>query len=239
MRRYLARNHLGLLALFLALGGSSYAAFSLPANSVTTREVKNHSLLRQDIAPGQARRGARGRPGPAGATGELGPVGSKGDSGPKGVTGSKGPQVESPAWHELSPSEFGSHTCFFFFPVVSRWLDYSDFGAGEPTASTVAYYKDPFGVVHLKGIAALEIGNFGGLYCDAPQMIFTLPPGNRPEVDEIFARWSKQDGTIQPGRVDVLASGDVHVKQSGAGFNLSTGSGTWYSLDGITFRAGG
>jgi len=60
--RYLKHHHLALLALFVASGGVSYAAAELPANSVTTRQVKDHSLLRRDFKRGQL---LRGPPGPA------------------------------------------------------------------------------------------------------------------------------------------------------------------------------
>ena len=66
MRRHLTYpNVVASLALFVALGGSSYAALKLPKNSVTTREVKNGSLLGKDFKPGQLRAG------PAGATGPV------------------------------------------------------------------------------------------------------------------------------------------------------------------------
>ena len=54
------------LALALALGGTGYAAFKLPANSVTTREVKNRSLLAVDFKLGQLPAGPQGAAGPAG-----------------------------------------------------------------------------------------------------------------------------------------------------------------------------
>ena len=44
---YLRRNALAALALvcsLLALAGASYAAFSLPANSVGRAQIKNHSI---------------------------------------------------------------------------------------------------------------------------------------------------------------------------------------------------
>ena len=47
-------------ALFLALGGVSYAATTLPRNSVTTVQVKDHSLLAKDFARGQIPRGPAG-----------------------------------------------------------------------------------------------------------------------------------------------------------------------------------
>jgi hypothetical protein len=41
---HLRANTVAYLALFVALGGSSYAAFRLPANSVGARQLKNHSI---------------------------------------------------------------------------------------------------------------------------------------------------------------------------------------------------
>jgi hypothetical protein len=63
------------IALAAALGGTSYAAFTLPRNSVTTREVKNRSLRAVDFARGQLPRGPRGRTGPAGPAGPSGAAG--------------------------------------------------------------------------------------------------------------------------------------------------------------------
>jgi hypothetical protein len=67
------------LALVLAIGGSSYAAISLPRNSVGssqlrkssvgTRVLRNHGVHETDLAPRTRRalRGQRGSTGPAGA----------------------------------------------------------------------------------------------------------------------------------------------------------------------------
>jgi len=41
---HLRANTVAYLALFIALGGTSYAAFNLPANSVGTRQIRNHSI---------------------------------------------------------------------------------------------------------------------------------------------------------------------------------------------------
>jgi hypothetical protein len=66
------------LALVLAAGGSSYAALSLPRNSVGsaqirrgavgTGELRNHGVHAVDIAP-STRRSLRGRTGPTGPAG--------------------------------------------------------------------------------------------------------------------------------------------------------------------------
>jgi hypothetical protein len=67
---YLRRNHLALIALFLALGGTSYAAGSklLPRNSVGTEQVVNGSLKTTDLSK-KARRALRGARGPQGQPG--------------------------------------------------------------------------------------------------------------------------------------------------------------------------
>ena len=54
------------LALLLALGGTGYAASqALPRNSVTSVQVKDHSLLARDFKAGQIPRGPAGPAGPA------------------------------------------------------------------------------------------------------------------------------------------------------------------------------
>jgi hypothetical protein len=50
--RYIRRHHIALLALFLALGGTSYAAISLPKASVGTDQLKHASVTTTKIAPG-------------------------------------------------------------------------------------------------------------------------------------------------------------------------------------------
>ena len=84
------------IALSVALGGTSYAAIVLPANSVgkrqikknavTTAKVKNGSLRRADFGAGQVPAGATGAQGAAGATGPRGAKGDKGDAGAKAPT---------------------------------------------------------------------------------------------------------------------------------------------------------
>jgi hypothetical protein len=86
------------IALFLALGGTGYAALKLPANSVgakqikanavTSSKVKDHSLNAEDFKSGQLPAGAQGA---AGSTGPQGPQGLKGDKGDPGDRGLPGP----------------------------------------------------------------------------------------------------------------------------------------------------
>jgi hypothetical protein len=67
------------VALLLVLGGTGYAASqALPRNSVTSIQVKDHSLLARDFKAGQIPRGPAGVAGPAGPQGPAGPAGTGG-----------------------------------------------------------------------------------------------------------------------------------------------------------------
>ena len=69
------------LALLLALGGTAYAQFKLPRNSVSSVHVRDKSLLAKDFARNVLLRG------PAGPTGPQGPQGPTGAAGPAGPSG--------------------------------------------------------------------------------------------------------------------------------------------------------
>jgi hypothetical protein len=94
MRAYLRSNAIALVALFVALGGTSYAALNMPANSVGTKQLRNGavtaakvrkgSLLAKDFKPGQLPRGPQGL---AGVQGSPGQQGQKGDPGMAGAPG--------------------------------------------------------------------------------------------------------------------------------------------------------
>ena len=79
---YLRRHHIALLALFVALGGTSFAATNAlgPKNSVGTAQVVNGSLQKVDLskAAATALKGNAGTPGAAGAAGATGAIGPAG-----------------------------------------------------------------------------------------------------------------------------------------------------------------
>lgn len=69
------------LALTFSLGlGGAFAATQLPKNSVTTKQVKDRTLLAEDFKAGQLPRGPRG------AAGATGPAGADGVDGADAVT---------------------------------------------------------------------------------------------------------------------------------------------------------
>ena len=44
VRGYLRRHHVALIALFVALGGTSYEAVKLPRNSVGSKQIKRSAV---------------------------------------------------------------------------------------------------------------------------------------------------------------------------------------------------
>jgi len=102
--RHLQRHFVAYLALFVALGGTSFAAANalVPRNSVGTKQVIDRSLLRKDFKLGQLPRGARG---PAGARGAPGPTGLAGPGGPAGPAGAQGaPGAREPREPKARPA---------------------------------------------------------------------------------------------------------------------------------------
>jgi hypothetical protein len=92
-------NVVATLALFAALGGSSYAAIAVTGaqvrdgsltgkdvhnSSLTGKDVRNASLLAQDFKPGQLPAGPQG---PKGDKGDTGPAGLQGERGLPGLSG--------------------------------------------------------------------------------------------------------------------------------------------------------
>jgi hypothetical protein len=90
---YIRRHHVALLALFVALGGTSVAAGNaiLPSNSVGTRQVVDGSLQTNDLSS-KARSALKGKTGAKGATGAPGAPGATGATGATGGTGPQGPR---------------------------------------------------------------------------------------------------------------------------------------------------
>ena len=101
-------NVMATLAMFVALGGTSFAAVKITGrsikdgtvsskdiknNDVRSRDVRNGSLLSKDFKGGQLPSGPvgpRGAAGPRGATGPQGPRGPQGVAGRNGTNGING-----------------------------------------------------------------------------------------------------------------------------------------------------
>ena len=80
------------------------------------------------------------------------------------------------------------------------WINYEGSGSYE----LVSFTKDPFGIVRLRGLAAKPAE-------DVTQDVFTLPPGYVPARREVFIGIGHVGTANIACRIDVLASGVVHV----------------------------
>lgn len=90
--RFVRQNSIALLALFLALGGTSFAAASLINGSqIKPHTIAKNRLTNAAIAQLKGSRGARGAQGAQGARGATGAQGIQGAQGTQGVKGNEGP----------------------------------------------------------------------------------------------------------------------------------------------------
>jgi hypothetical protein len=110
--------------------------------------------------------------------------------------------------------------------LINKWAPYGP----QDGWSTAAYYKDPFGIVHLKGLIN------GSAATNA--VAFNLPAGYRPGENVVIPGHGYSSSLT-------LCSIYIYGKNIGANANvtlgdvyLSPGQGYgWVSLDGASFRA--
>jgi hypothetical protein len=143
-------NVMSSLALFVALGGASYAAVSLPKNSVGAKQIRAGAVDNSKIKAGSLMRTAFGAGQlPAGATGPPGAKGDTGAQGLQGVEGSAGgasairlaalthyPSQDIPGdnqWHNYVTITFTAASNTIYSPNWSTdWSQFSSAGAYCP-----------------------------------------------------------------------------------------------------------
>jgi hypothetical protein len=76
-----------IVAVFLALAGTGYAATQLEPNSVGTAELRDGAVTRAKIEPATVTALMQGNVGPQGPVGPAGPTGPQGPAGPAGADG--------------------------------------------------------------------------------------------------------------------------------------------------------
>jgi hypothetical protein len=116
---------ISLIALFVALGGTSYAVIRLPARSVGNRELKSNAVTSGKIRPQSIARSDLS---------ESARVGSRGPRGPAGPPGAAAPAdaAKVEGWKALV--------------LVGSWAHYGD------DWPTPGYRKDGAGHVFLRGL---------------------------------------------------------------------------------------
>jgi hypothetical protein len=214
LRHLTYANVMATIAIFLVLGGASWAAIKLPRNSVATKHIKANAVTLPKINP-SARAALQGQ------------TGDKGDPGPPGP---QGPAPTAEALRELAPAGSSSE------PRFSSGEGGDCFWKNFDTIhSTAAFFKDPWGVVHVKGLVDAE--DAGGGSCDlnpwtGDNTIFVLPQGYRPARRAVFVSEGGSATAIQ--RINVDPDGSVNVE---ALSDTATKAREWISLEAITFPA--
>jgi hypothetical protein len=179
MLNHLRRNAVAYLALFVAMGGTSYAAVKLPANSVKAKqiaagavrssEVKDGSLKSGDFGAGQL---AAGPTGPPGAPGAPGTPGTPGTPGAPGVAFGATSMGSAPT--PEVPIEGGGADRDFTLPTAGKtYVQFYIGSVATPTcssgASHVGLYVDGVGVAN----ASASIGATGSPYLLVGTIVLT------------------------------------------------------------------
>ena len=171
---------IALIALFVALGGTGYAAINLPRNSVAakhikkgavrTSEVKNRSLRRTDFKRGQLPRGPRGE------RGERGPAGAAGlryfaSLEPDGERRSGNATAgERPAAGKYN-ARFARDVSRCSAAVTPGWNAGGEPGGGVPTTTYVAFpgyaWTPTMGLERAANSVAVEFRESGGAPTDS------------------------------------------------------------------------
>jgi hypothetical protein len=230
---------IALVALFVAMGGTGYAALTVTSKNVkdeslTTKDVKNDSLTGKDVKNGSLAAADFGGSLPAGAQGPAGPqgpAGAKGDRGPQGPEGPKGADgqdVPAPEAVRFVEANALAGNCLGSTPSLGEFCG-ADEGAqhwrnNDNGYAPAGFYKDGHGIVHLQGsVEHVQTG----VAAQPSRTVFVLPEGYRPTGHRVFPV-EDESATEKIGYVEIFADGRVMAKD-----NSET---TYMSLDGIDFR---
>jgi hypothetical protein len=188
------------------LAASAVTGPKIAANAVTGAKVLNDSLTRDDINEATL----------SGVT----PGGTAGGD----LTGTyPNPSVADGA---ITPAKLNAGLTFTD-AGLQEGLDCSTVPEGwyESPGQPVAFARDPFGIVHLRGVV-VKCSN-------SSNIAFFLPPGFRPASTEAFV--GQGSSAITPGVTTIQVRG-VGTGPSEGGVNPSIAFQGSASLSGITFR---
>jgi hypothetical protein len=171
IRRPSSATVIASIALFVALGGTGIAAASklLPANSVASGQIVNHSIKKVDLGVALPRgpRGLRGAQGSEGPAGDRGPVGISTVGSATGTTGAM--------------CAFGGGSCQVGTSVATCPTGSVVVGGGYSTSSTdvvVSYLQRTSGTTY----NVIAINYTGTPETIAAQAVCAFGPGVGPSL---------------------------------------------------------
>jgi hypothetical protein len=219
---------ISLIALFVAMGGTGYAALKLPKNSVGgaqiktgavgSSEVKDGALKLKDFGSGQIPAGARGAVGPAGPAGVNGHDGATGPRGPSDayVANTSGSADDTDSVSVVVPAgdyaAAASGQALYFrndstFPTAAGEINCSLTSAGDS-----AHNAGTFATVPRNGFSAST--QRGGVATVSQNTAFHLPSGGTITYTCSNAQFGTQEvgATMQYSNLRVTATqvGAVH-----------------------------
>jgi hypothetical protein len=180
--------------------------------------------------------GERGAQGPAGPQGERGLPGADGKDGAQGIQGPKGDKGDKGDPGTPAPPEAYRIVNDPGQPVFAQDIGFDGYlwwHANDSNVDKVAFYKDAFGTVHIKGKAKC-VGSKGFHTCDSASLIFRLPEGYRPLQNQAFATLYGVNNNVAGSLARINVESTGWVSRAPTHIEEQTG---WVQLDGITFRA--
>lgn len=206
-------NVMATIAVFVALGGGSYAAVTtLAKNSVGTKQVRDRSLLARDFRKGQLKRGPAGPVGPAGPAGAVGPAGPAGPAGEPGAPGTPG-----------TPGTPGAGSVAKVLDFEAVWSPGMLPGNNGNTIVTPVACRTEAHVAKSGEVAVIGMSASGTASVDANDVLYinamaSVNGGPFQALNSVKQAESLADGTAHPS-LDVsqpLTAGQTYV--FGAGF---------------------
>ena len=242
-----------MLALFVALGGTGYAAISIPRNSVGTAQLKKNAVNTADIKR-NAVTGAKVRADtlrgsdiresslsqvPTATLADTAVNATKAanaDNATKAATADKATLADTAT--NLAPVEAWRELGAAGQPAFETGCEQvvAPTGLSPNIAETVAFMKDKQGFVHFKGVFDCAASTNG--------FLFRLPEGYRPANGKIQVLPASCIAGCVDGGGDDVQTGVIQIFGPGIQTNpvdatgLVVVTGERMTLDGLSFKAG-